>query len=122
MANAGNHRAGSEHRRKARQQMHYRASILLEGDPAPRSCAIADISESGAKVTLDSAEELPEQFILCSPRPAARGVCAKSFGATARRSASSSSAMLTEPLGGRPACCDAHQLAAFARQDFGQSE
>jgi hypothetical protein len=64
MANAGNHRAGSEHRRKARQQMHYRASILLEGDPAPRSCAIADISESGAKVTLDSAEELPDQFIL----------------------------------------------------------
>jgi hypothetical protein len=64
MANAGNHRAGPEHRRKARQQIHYRASILLEDDPAPRSCAIADISESGAKVTLDSAEELPEQFIL----------------------------------------------------------
>ena len=54
MAIAGNNRSGAEHRRKARQQFHYRASIFLEDDPVPRSCAIADISESGAKVTLDS--------------------------------------------------------------------
>ena len=60
----GNYRSGAELRQKARQQFHYRASILVDNDPTPRSCAIADISESGAKVSLDTAAELPEQFVL----------------------------------------------------------
>jgi hypothetical protein len=76
MATIGNYRAGAEHRRKPRQQFHYRASIIIANDPAPRSCSIADISETGAKVTLDAAGELPEQFtLLLTPTGSARRLC-----------------------------------------------
>jgi hypothetical protein len=64
----GNYRAGRELRKKRRQPFHYRASIFLENDPVPRPCSIADISESGAKVTFEGADELPERFILLLTR------------------------------------------------------
>ena len=67
---------GTDHRKTPRQQFHYRASILLKDDPAPRTCSLADISATGAKVTLDTFEQLPEQFVLLlTPSGSARRLC-----------------------------------------------
>jgi hypothetical protein len=76
MGGSGHYRVGPELRKKARKQFHYRASILVEGDLKPRPCSIADISESGAKVTIDAGEELPERFVLLlTPNGSTRRLC-----------------------------------------------
>ena len=59
--------ARSELRRKPRRQFHYHASILVEGDK-PFVCAIADISETGARIQLEDERELPDRFILLLTR------------------------------------------------------
>jgi len=56
--------ARSELRTKARRQFHYTASVLLDGRSSPQPCAIADISETGARIVLANECELPERFIL----------------------------------------------------------
>jgi hypothetical protein len=53
----------SELRSKPRRQFHYQASILIRGDK-PFDCAIADISETGARIQLEDERELPEHFML----------------------------------------------------------
>jgi hypothetical protein len=63
MVAAGNARNRSELRRKPRRQFHYHASILIKGDK-PFACAIADISETGARIQLEDERELPDRFIL----------------------------------------------------------
>jgi hypothetical protein len=63
MVAAGSARNRSELRRKPRRQFHYHASILIQGDK-PFACAIADISETGARIQLEDERELPERFIL----------------------------------------------------------
>jgi hypothetical protein len=60
----GNYRNRAELRKKPRRQFHYDASILLNGTSSPCACAIADISETGARIVLESDRELPERFIL----------------------------------------------------------
>ena len=54
----------SELRTRARRQFHYSASVLLDGASLPQRCAIADISETGARIVLANECELPERFIL----------------------------------------------------------
>jgi hypothetical protein len=76
MVVVGSNRTGAELRKKPRQPFHYRASILTPSDPTPRSCSIADISETGAKVSVEIEHELPDQFILfLTPNGATRRLC-----------------------------------------------
>ena len=53
----------TELRKKPRRQFHYHARILIQDDK-PFACAIADISETGARIQLEDERELPERFIL----------------------------------------------------------
>jgi hypothetical protein len=66
----------AELRTKARRQFHYNARVLLDGNSLPRACAIADISEIGARIMLESECKLPEHFILLlTPSGEARRHC-----------------------------------------------
>jgi hypothetical protein len=60
--------ARSELRKKPRRHFHYNASVLLDGTSPPQPCAIADISEAGARLVLARECELPERFILLLTR------------------------------------------------------
>jgi hypothetical protein len=62
MVVAGNFRA--ELRKKRRRQFSYSAKIITHGKQRPRSCTISDISETGARLALDSDDELPDCFVL----------------------------------------------------------
>jgi PilZ domain len=64
MVVVGNFRNRAELRKKPRRQFHYNANLLIEGEKIPRPCAIADISDSGARLQLEAECELPERFIL----------------------------------------------------------
>jgi hypothetical protein len=68
MVVVGNSRNRAELRRKPRRQFHYNAGILTDGKSPPRTCAIADISETGARLLLESDSELPDRFILLLSR------------------------------------------------------
>jgi len=68
MVVVGNYRNRAELRRKPRRQFHYDASILLDDKSSPCACALADISETGARIVLESERELPERFILLLSR------------------------------------------------------
>lgn len=69
-------RAGNELRKKPRRQFHYQARILTSPDAKPSVCAIADISQSGARIVLAADEELPRRFLLLlSSRGGARRIC-----------------------------------------------
>lgn len=68
MVVVGKFRNQAELRRKPRRNFHYNASVLLDGTSPPRPCAIADISETGARIMLESECELPERFILLLTR------------------------------------------------------
>jgi PilZ domain len=68
--------ARSELRVKSRRQFHYNASVLIDGTSSPLPCAIADISQTGARLVLAKECELPERFILLlTPRGEARRLC-----------------------------------------------
>jgi PilZ domain len=64
----GNYRNRAELRKKPRRQFHYDASILLDDKSSPCACAIADISETGARIVLESERKLPERFMLLLSR------------------------------------------------------
>lgn len=64
MVVVGNFRNHAEMRKKARRSFHYNAKIMKDKDSAPLACAISDISESGARLSLESDVELPAEFIL----------------------------------------------------------
>src|SRR5258708_39630643 len=68
MVGAGNSRNRAELRRKPRRNFHYNASVLLDGTSSPQPCAIADISETGARIMLEKECALPERFILLLSR------------------------------------------------------
>ena len=75
MVSAGNVRNRSDLRGKPRRHFHYHAGILIEGDK-PFACAIADISETGARLQLEDERKLPERFILLlTPNGDARRHC-----------------------------------------------
>jgi len=64
MVVVGNYRNRAELRKKPRRQFHYNARILTDKKTPSISCSISDISESGARLTLERDEELPETFML----------------------------------------------------------
>ena len=61
---AGNFRNGRELRRKPRRQMHCTAWILIDKQLPSIKCTIADVSELGTRVVLQSEQDLPNHFIL----------------------------------------------------------
>jgi len=64
MVVVGNYRNRAELRKKSRRQFHYNARIFIDKKTPPITCSIADISESGARLSLERDEELPEPFVL----------------------------------------------------------
>ena len=76
MVAVGNFRDRAELRRKPRRQFHYNASILMEGAPLPCPCEIVDISETGARIAIETECDLPERFVLLLTRTGeARRLC-----------------------------------------------
>jgi hypothetical protein len=72
----GNFRSHAELRRKPRRQFHYSASVLTDDKTPPVPCAIADISETGARLVLQTECELPDRFMLLLTRNGvARRIC-----------------------------------------------
>lgn len=59
-----NLRSRTEHRKKPRRQFHHNAKILLDRKGTLLACSLADISETGARITLETERELPERFVL----------------------------------------------------------
>jgi hypothetical protein len=64
MARTEGSRSRAELRRKPRRHFRYSAKILTDKKGPRCSCSISDISESGARLVLDSDEELPHRFVL----------------------------------------------------------
>lgn len=64
----GNYRSHAELRKKPRRQFHYSARIRIDGNPSLVSCAVVDISEGGARLSLELDEALPETFTLLLTR------------------------------------------------------
>jgi hypothetical protein len=76
MVVTGNFRSHAELRKSPRRQFHYNARIVIEGDNTPHSCAIVDISNSGARLQLEEDFELPELFqLLLTKGGEARRLC-----------------------------------------------
>jgi PilZ domain len=77
VAVGNNYRSRAELRKKPRQPFHYNAAVLTEDNQLHR-CAIADVSETGARIVLEADWELPERFILLLTRGGAtRRLCRK---------------------------------------------
>jgi hypothetical protein len=69
-------RGGRELRKNPRRQFHYRAKILTSAKARPLACSIADISERGARIVLESDQNLPQRFLLLlSPHGSAGRIC-----------------------------------------------
>jgi hypothetical protein len=64
MVVVGNYRNRAELRKKPRRQFHYTARILVDKKTPPIACSISDISESGALLSLEAEQELPDTFML----------------------------------------------------------
>jgi hypothetical protein len=56
-------RQKSEHRKHRRQALHYPALILLR-DQQPCMCMLSDVSDGGAKITITTDRDLPDEFVL----------------------------------------------------------
>jgi hypothetical protein len=75
MVDLGSFRDRVELRRKRRRELRYLAHILID-EHGVRSCAISDISDSGARLIVDEEGELPDKFILLLNKSGgARRVC-----------------------------------------------
>jgi hypothetical protein len=64
MVVSGNYRNRAELRKKPRQQFHYNAKIVTDGKEPARKCTISDISQTGARIVLETDSELPDRFLL----------------------------------------------------------
>lgn len=64
MVVVGNYRNRAELRKKPRRQFHYTARIVTDKKSPLIACSIADISQSGARLTLALDDKLPDKFIL----------------------------------------------------------
>ena len=53
----------ADKRKKPRRAMHYPA-LIVAGDSAARTCVLADISESGARLKTPAGAPLPDSFML----------------------------------------------------------
>lgn len=70
MVVVGNFRGRAELRKKPRRQFHYEARIFIAKDEPLLPCTIADISEGGARLVLETGQELPKRFTLLLTRGA----------------------------------------------------
>lgn len=68
MVVVGNYRSHAELRKKPRRQFHYDARIQIDGSRSLVRCAVVDISEGGARLSLEADEVLPETFTLLLTR------------------------------------------------------
>jgi methyl-accepting chemotaxis protein len=76
MVVVGNFRNRAELRKKPRRHFNYNARILTDKEGTMLPCSISDVSETGARITLESDSELPEQFmLLLTPTGKARRRC-----------------------------------------------
>lgn len=76
MVVVGNFRNRAELRKKPRRAFHYNARIVTGGEAAPIVCSIADISEIGARLALESETEVPDDFVLLlTPKGVPRRNC-----------------------------------------------
>jgi len=76
MAASADPRGRAELRKKRRRPFQYDAKIVTELRKPARSCKIADISQTGARLVLDSEDGLPDRFfLLLSQNGAARRNC-----------------------------------------------
>jgi len=76
MAGSADPRGHAESRKERRRAFQYDAKILTELKNPARSCKIADISQTGARLILDSEDQLPDRFfLLLSQNGAARRNC-----------------------------------------------
>ena len=57
-----------DRRRDLRRSVHEYAFVDLENGSAPQACVITDLSKSGARLTVVSCNDLPEEFTLLVPR------------------------------------------------------
>jgi PilZ domain-containing protein len=64
MVVVGNFRNRAELRKKPRRQFHYTARIITDANAPPIACSISDVSETGARITLERDGELPKKFML----------------------------------------------------------
>ena len=64
MVVVGSFRKRAELRKKPRRRFRLSAKLLTAGNKLLRSCSISDISESGARIVLESDYELPDHFVL----------------------------------------------------------
>ena len=60
-------------KREARKSMHQPGWITLEGGFAARTCVVQDLSTSGAKLTVDDQNTLPDNLRLAFSRDARTG-------------------------------------------------
>ena len=76
MVVVGKFRNHAELRKKPRRQFHCNARILIDKNTPLIACSISDISESGARIALESEETLPDTFLLLlTPNGGARRHC-----------------------------------------------
>jgi hypothetical protein len=52
-----------DQRRSRRRTMRYHAVLVLDGD-AVQGCTLSDISDTGARIDVETAEQLPDSFTL----------------------------------------------------------
>ena len=50
-------------RRSRRRKMRYNAVLIIEGE-AQRGCVLSDISDNGARIDVETVDELPDRFTL----------------------------------------------------------
>jgi PilZ domain len=73
MVVVGNYRTRAELRKNLRQQLNYSARIMTDRQAPQIVCAIADISKYGARLVLESDDELPDTFaLILTPNGAAQ--------------------------------------------------
>ncbi len=58
----------AELRKKPRRQFNYSAQILTGPKDPPRPCTIGDISHTGARLVLETDDQLPLRFVLLLTR------------------------------------------------------
>ncbi|HTP90209.1 MAG TPA: PilZ domain-containing protein [Xanthobacteraceae bacterium] len=69
-------RNSANQRRKPRRTLRYKARILIDKKGTQIPCSLSDVSETGARVKLESESELPEQFVLLlTPTGSSRRLC-----------------------------------------------
>jgi len=54
----------SRDKRKSRRKPLGYSAWIHAGDPKPRGCAVADISESGARLDVEAPQLVPDRFVL----------------------------------------------------------